>query len=86
MISMIKPTTDDSPSMGPGLPDRYNIKSELTFDVPADGSDAANFDLDSKQASREFLSNFATRVQPSEPSSDGLSRFSFSRRRLSALR
>ena len=48
MISMIKPTMDDSPSMGPGLPERYNIKSELTFDVPADGSDAANFDLESK--------------------------------------
>jgi hypothetical protein len=30
------------------LPSRYNEKSGLTFDVPADGTDAANFELTSK--------------------------------------
>lgn len=48
MISLVKPSTDDSPSMETGLPTRYNSQSELTFDVPAGGSDAANFDLESK--------------------------------------
>ena len=43
----------DAPKGDPGgahltrelLPARYNSKSELTFDVPPGGSDAANFDL-----------------------------------------
>lgn len=30
------------------FPARYNTNSELTFDVPADGTDAANFELTSK--------------------------------------
>lgn len=30
------------------LPARYNEKSELTFEVPADGTESANFDLTSK--------------------------------------
>ena len=31
-----------------GIPMRYNLKSELKFVVPADGSDQANFDLKSR--------------------------------------
>ncbi|MBI3464083.1 MAG: hypothetical protein HY000_13655 [Planctomycetes bacterium] len=30
------------------LPARYNEKSELTFEVPADGTDSADFDVTSK--------------------------------------
>ena len=30
------------------VPRRYNVDSELTFDVPAEGSSSANFDLKSQ--------------------------------------
>jgi len=37
------------PMMGPEqVPDRYNTKSDLTFEVPEGGTDKANFDLKSK--------------------------------------
>jgi hypothetical protein len=35
----------DYRNMREQLPPKYNTKSELTFDVPSDGTEAANFDL-----------------------------------------
>jgi hypothetical protein len=48
------PVTDDRDAGGPvkrvrdKVPDRYNKKTELVFDVPAGGTDLANFDLTSR--------------------------------------
>jgi hypothetical protein len=50
-ISVLDPRIGESDErIRPGrmtnrLPDRYNEKTELTFDVPAGGSTTANFDL-----------------------------------------
>lgn len=47
------PATDDRDAGGPirkvrdKVPTRYNMATELTFDVPAGGTDRANFDLTS---------------------------------------
>ncbi|MEW4561774.1 hypothetical protein AB1K70_04570 [Bremerella sp. JC770] len=34
------------------IPTRYNTRSELTFDVPSDGTTTANFDLESSKRKR----------------------------------
>lgn len=35
-------------SNAPFIPGKYNVQTELTFDVPAGGTDQANFDLKSR--------------------------------------
>lgn len=46
-----EPGADDRDAGGPSakmqdkLPAKYNMKTELTFDVPPEGTDKANFDL-----------------------------------------
>jgi hypothetical protein len=37
--------TDDGPPARESFPARFNVETELTFDVPADGTNAANFEL-----------------------------------------
>lgn len=39
---------EDAQPVFEGIPMKYNLKSELTFQVPAEGTDAANFDLKTK--------------------------------------
>lgn len=39
------PPTPDKPFRKPLLPEEYNAKTKLTFDVPAGGTTSANFDL-----------------------------------------
>ncbi|WP_145433101.1 hypothetical protein [Lacipirellula limnantheis] len=36
---------DDGPQVKEAFPAKYNVESQLTFDVPAEGSAAANFEL-----------------------------------------
>ena len=37
--------TDDGPQVTEAFPAKYNVESQLTFEVPAEGSTAANFEL-----------------------------------------
>ena len=37
--------TDDGPQVKEAFPAKYNVASQLTYDVPAEGSTAANFEL-----------------------------------------
>jgi hypothetical protein len=50
-ISLKAASDDRDPKLRPPsktLPERYNRRTELEFDVPAGGTDQANFDLKSK--------------------------------------
>jgi len=42
------PAADTAPPRKSKVPDRYNARTTLTFDVPQGGTDAANFDLDAR--------------------------------------
>jgi hypothetical protein len=49
------PAADDRDAGGPAkrvvkdrVPEKYNLKTDLVFDVPRDGTDQANFDLKSR--------------------------------------
>ena len=37
--------TDEGPKVKEAFPAKYNVESQLTFEVPAEGSEAANFEL-----------------------------------------
>jgi hypothetical protein len=37
--------TDEGPQVKEAFPAKYNVESQLTFVVPADGTAAANFEL-----------------------------------------
>lgn len=37
--------TDEGPQVKEAFPAKYNVESQLTFEVPAEGSTAANFEL-----------------------------------------
>ena len=45
--SSAPPTPGKAPNSPPPLPEEYNAKTKLTFDVPAGGTTTANFDLTS---------------------------------------
>lgn len=50
-INLVTPSYDGDPAKKPPaktLPAKYNRQTELQFDVPAGGTDKANFDLKSK--------------------------------------
>jgi hypothetical protein len=50
-IRLVVPSYDGDPAKRPPsktLPAKYNSQTELQFDVPAGGTDKANFDLKSK--------------------------------------
>jgi 5-hydroxyisourate hydrolase-like protein (transthyretin family) len=41
-----KESPDGAPQVYEPIPPKYNLDSEVTFEVPADGTDQANFDLE----------------------------------------
>ena len=48
LISVYGADPEPGAKRPPAVPDRYNLDSKVVFEVPAGGTDAANFDLTTK--------------------------------------